>query len=578
MPVGNNVVTLTVSDGLGGLNSDQVTINVVDDGSVIPLPFYETFSDGNLDGWGYDGFSTGLYGPAVTPTLSNGRAELITHDQQNNVIACGSPTWNNYVIEADMRVEQSLEDGYNGLRVAFYLSSVKRAPGNNIMLNTYYLDFQGRNGSWYLRHYYNDGNSGSNLATGNRTIAVGIDYHIKISIRGNRILAYFNEVGGVETLLVDLTVIANALTGGGVGFLGADDRISFDNVSIASLPPINHPPIADAGLDQTIECISTTSTPVQLNASASSDPDGDELTFTWTGPFGTVTGPTPIVTLPCGSHLITLTVNDGHGGTSTDQVVINIVDAKPPIITVASPAYLSPPNHKYISFNLSAMVRSVNDACAGEIPVSDVQIVSASSDELEDAPGDDDGNTYNDIVIAQDCRSIQVRAERMGGGNGRVYTVNLAVIDPCGNKGTASYRINVLPNQSKGAVALDDGPIYIVQANPQFLIASQGATSDLVLEKMREELSNVPSEFKLSNYPNPFNPSTTIEYNLPSSEYVTLRIFNLIGEQVGMLVNEQKGPGRHSVRFDTRNLPSGIYIYRMQAGKYIDTKRMLLLK
>lgn len=93
----------------------------------------------------------------------------------------------------------------------------------------------------------------------------------------------------------------------------------------------NRPPIADAGPDQTVEATSPTSTPVTLSGSAS-DPDGDPLTFTWTGPFGTLTGQTVNTTLPMGRHTITLTVSDGKGGTPTDTLTVTVQDTTPPVI------------------------------------------------------------------------------------------------------------------------------------------------------------------------------------------------------------------------------------------------------
>jgi hypothetical protein len=96
-----------------------------------------------------------------------------------------------------------------------------------------------------------------------------------------------------------------------------------------------------------------------------------------------------------------------------------------------------------------------------------------------------------------------------------------------------------------------------------------------------------PKEFKLEqNYPNPFNPTTKIRYtiappNLPKGEAlerVTLRIYDVIGNEVTTLVNEQKEPGYYEVEWDASRIASGVYIYRLTAGKYISTKKMMLIK
>jgi hypothetical protein len=96
--------------------------------------------------------------------------------------------------------------------------------------------------------------------------------------------------------------------------------------------------------------------------------------------------------------------------------------------------------------------------------------------------------------------------------------------------------------------------------------------------------NNLPIEFLLSqNYPNPFNPSTTIRYSIPTSSLVTLKVYDVLGNMVSTLVNEEKPKGRYEVNFSTTgenayNLPSGIYFYRLQAGSYVETKKMILLK
>jgi hypothetical protein len=89
-------------------------------------------------------------------------------------------------------------------------------------------------------------------------------------------------------------------------------------------------------------------------------------------------------------------------------------------------------------------------------------IVSASSDEPDDANAD--GQTINDIVIAADCKSVQLRAERRGDSNGRVYVVTLTVTDTNGNVTTATARVSV-PNSQNGLVAVNDGPSFTVLSN-----------------------------------------------------------------------------------------------------------------
>lgn len=89
----------------------------------------------------------------------------------------------------------------------------------------------------------------------------------------------------------------------------------------------------------------------------------------------------------------------------------------------------------------------------------------------------------------------------------------------------------------------------------------------------------IPKQFSLGqNYPNPFNPTTTISYNLPVSGFVSLKIFDLLGKEITALVNESKEPGIYSATFDASKLVSGIYFYRLSAGEFIQTKKLILMK
>jgi hypothetical protein len=90
---------------------------------------------------------------------------------------------------------------------------------------------------------------------------------------------------------------------------------------------------------------------------------------------------------------------------------------------------------------------------------------------------------------------------------------------------------------------------------------------------------SLPTEYELSsNYPNPFNPTTRIEYALPEPGLVVLEVYDTLGRLVATLVNESKEAGRHAVDFDATNLASGIYLYRIQAGSFTQTRTMMLVK
>ena len=82
----------------------------------------------------------------------------------------------------------------------------------------------------------------------------------------------------------------------------------------------------------------------------------------------------------------------------------------------------------------------------------------------------------------------------------------------------------------------------------------------------------------LWNYPNPFNPSTTIKYELPKNSEVRLSVYDMLGREVSVLVNERSDAGVHEVKFDGSTLATGVYFYRLQAGDFVQSKKLVLLK
>jgi hypothetical protein len=82
----------------------------------------------------------------------------------------------------------------------------------------------------------------------------------------------------------------------------------------------------------------------------------------------------------------------------------------------------------------------------------------------------------------------------------------------------------------------------------------------------------------MQNYPNPFNPSTTIRYALPNRSHVTLTVYNTLGQHVAELVNGEIEAGNHEVRFNGSILPSGVYVYRLRAGDFVQTRKLLLVR
>lgn len=194
----------------------------------------------------------------------------------------------------------------------------------------------------------------------------------------------------------------------------------------------NQPPVADAGADQTVTADTSCRAVVALDGRASSDADGDPLTFTWSGPFGTVSGALASVSLPAGTHMITLTVRDRRGGSSSDTLVVSVVDAPPPVIqsAVATPSVLWPVKRQFVDVTIAA---SASDGCGGSVRC---QIASvASSDPV----------VGDDWVITGDL-TLNLRAERDNKRTGRIYTITIVCTDAAGNRSTKTVIVTVPRN------------------------------------------------------------------------------------------------------------------------------------
>lgn len=124
-----------------------------------------------------------------------------------------------------------------------------------------------------------------------------------------------------------------------------------------------------------------------------------------------------------------------------------------------------------------------------------------------------------------------------------------------------------------------NGPAFgLFAALPNGNVVSLPSVNPLLLAKSEME-SLLPSEFRLEqNYPNPFNPSTQIAFSLPEESQVKLTVYNLLGQEVARLIDGFMPAGNHEIKFDGSQLPSGVYLYRLQAGEFLQTQKMTLMK
>jgi hypothetical protein len=166
-------------------------------------------------------------------------------------------------------------------------------------------------------------------------------------------------------------------------------------------------------------------------------------------------------TYPKGTTTITWTATDSSGNQSSCTQTITVVDNQAPTITFnGQTPSMWPPNHSYHTFTAANFISSVSDNC-DSLSVNDVYITKVTSDEAENAGGS--GNTLNDIVVASNCKSVQLRAERINSGNGRVYTIYFKLVDSSGNVTTGTAKVYSPKNE--GETPGDNGPQYTVTSS-----------------------------------------------------------------------------------------------------------------
>jgi len=132
------------------------------------------------------------------------------------------------------------------------------------------------------------------------------------------------------------------------------------------------------------------------------------------------------------------------------------------------------------------------------------------------------------------------------------------------------------PTTDIRSIAIKDGFIFIGTANAGGVWFRP--LSELITD-VEGEVSQIPKEYKLEqNFPNPFNPTTTISFSIPQGQNIELNIYDILGKKVDNLVNTYETAGKHSVTFNATSLSSGVYFYELKAGEFIETKKMIFMK
>jgi hypothetical protein len=208
------------------------------------------------------------------------------------------------------------------------------------------------------------------------------------------------------------------------------------------------------------------------------------------------------------------------------------------------------------------------------------------------------------IIVSSDTEKVFGVAKLLLGKNDslRISSPNRHDIDLLNYGGQTTYTLQLRSASSNGEIAfehanipLEGNSLHIIEPGWDSLggqrvtiLMDQGndGTIDdsMLVDNQTTGLADgpttgIPSNFALhQNYPNPFNPITRISYSLPVGAHVLLHVYNVVGAAVATVIDEQQSAGYKSVAFDATRLPSGVYFYRLQAGKFTETKKMIIVR
>lgn len=238
-------------------------------------------------------------------------------------------------------------------------------------------------------------------------------------------------------------------------------------------------------------------------------------------------------------------------------------------------------------------------------PEQDGQPQSEALGDDDDGNDDEDGVTFLGSLVRGEDVDVEVVVNTptaqtgfLNGwidynSDGTFDTANETIInDEAVNSGTYTYTISIPDTAIAGntfarfrfselsGLGPDDNVVLTTLLNSFGEVEDYQVTIDSLVSSLDGlDFGLIPDEFKLhQNYPNPFNPVTTIVYDVAEQAHVKLDVYNVLGQKVASLVNETKSPGRYRAEFGTENLPSGIYIYKVEMQKYVKTMKMILMK
>lgn len=418
------------------------------------------------------------------------------------------------------------------------------------------------------------------------------------------------------------------LTGTLAGFVAADNvtaafgRTSGEPVGqytiSATLSPTTVLPNYDITYNTANFTITTNTTTTALTTSAATSVYGQSVNFTGTvtgssggPPTGTVdfkdgttslgTGTLSagvatlsISTLAVGTHSITAVYGGdaNFAGSTSSAVTQTITDATTNTGSVAGAGLISSPAGAYVSkptfTGKGYFVFAVGYVKNNPLPIGLTTFVLKSNSLFSSTAFSFSSLKHESLVFSGAQATFTGTGKVNGSGN---YGFLLSVLDGHATKTSDKLRIKIWNKNQANAVfydsqmgAADDASPTATVTGGVITITKSGGSStamDMSIEQLMEDeaAAAVPTEYALHNaYPNPFNPSTTIGFDLPEAAKVRLAVYDMLGREVAVLADEERPAGQHSVRFDAGKLSSGMYIFRLQAGSFTQTKKLMLMK
>ncbi|MBK7106843.1 MAG: T9SS type A sorting domain-containing protein [Ignavibacteriae bacterium] len=469
---------------------------------------------------------------------------------------------------------------------------------------------------------------------------VNLDGSYSLDSDGNYPLTYLWEIVSKPqtslAILSDPTTVSPTFTVDQPGNY-IIELVVADNLGLSSEPAqvqistINSPPVSDAGPDQAVLIIGSI---IQLDGTQSWDDDGDPITYYWNiieKPAGSnavlnnqnISTPEFIVDV-YGEYKIELIVNDSWTSSNSDQIVISFNNVKPLADAGNNQSYLtteivyldgsssSDENNDILNYIWSIASKPegseslidaqniINPTFVPDMVGEYVITLIVNDGELESDPSSITVSVLSRLTVVSETlqegiQTInQLPLESLKNSNmantltNKLNTILLKVDQ--GNYVDAENQLtNDLLKKTDGCAnsGTPDKNDWITDCESQnqiytLIIQSIDLLNDLInglAKQIANEAKIVPKTFYLyQNYPNPFNPSTSIKYDLPKSTNVRIVIYNQLGKEIETIINKNQNAGGYTIEYSGINLSSGIYFYRITAGEFRDTKKLIFLK